>query len=206
MESDSFKFWCPSCGQHIAVTRAAAGVHATCPACGSPLIVPEPPGLPGEGEMGVVRGPAAYGVHGLRIPPPRPPASRKLALGLAMVTAAVLVIAALTVLMRSGGKIGRTPFQPVNPHCVLHVAVMDSGALLADGKEVDIDGLRGLLAKTKRDNGIVRFYQEHGSERGGSEPAREALKIIDDLFLPVTHARDSDNLDPFLEGPAEAVP
>lgn len=202
MNPDSFKFWCPSCGQHIAVTRSAAGTHANCPACGSPLIVPAPP------NEGTALSGASFdpGAHGLRIPPPRPPASRKLALGLAMVTATVLVIVAISAYLKSGGKIGRTPFQPLNPSCVLHVAVMDSGKLFADGKEVDLDGLRGMLAKTKRDNGLVKFYRQSPSGGDGGKLAREAMAMIDDLVLPVVRANDRDNLDPFLKGPPERAP
>ena len=43
MNSDSFKFECPSCGQRLSVTLDDAGASAECPTCGKPLVVPNPP-------------------------------------------------------------------------------------------------------------------------------------------------------------------
>lgn len=197
MNADSFKFECPSCGQHIAVTMAQVGVRAECPACGGSLVVPEP---------AVASRPPLQGPSGVRIPPPKAPASRSLALGLALVTAGLLVIVAVTAYVRSGGKIGSTPFQQINVDCVLYVAAMDSGQLLANGKEVQLDELRGFLAKTKRGNGIVKFYQEKGSNKEGQPIARKALELVEGMSLPVIYSTKHDNLDPFFNGPADSVP
>lgn len=37
-----FKFSCPNCGQHLAVTSEHVGVRMTCPACSGPFDVPAP--------------------------------------------------------------------------------------------------------------------------------------------------------------------
>ena len=203
MAPDTFKFWCPSCGQHIAANRSDVGVRADCPACGMPLVVPEPAADSAACDCPVADGPCAHGVHhGLRIPAPQPPASNRRAYVVALAIVAILLVVAVAVLMRPGGRFGRTPFHPAHPGCELHVAVLDSGELLADGQRVDFDRLGELLVATKRDNGVVRLYQESGSGRDGGVLAGKVAHLIDQLLLPVTRAGGSENLDPYLKGPA----
>lgn len=206
MAPESFKFWCPSCGQHIAANRSDVGSQADCPACGKALVVPEPPADSGVCDCAAHDGPCAHGVHhGLRLPPPRPAASNRRAHAVALAVAAALLVVGGIILFGSG-KPGRTPFQPAHPGCVLHVAVMDSGKLLADGQEVGLDRLRGLMAATKRENGVVRLYQESPAGRDGGELSRKVNKLLEELFLPVTRASRYENLDPFLKGPEEPAP
>jgi hypothetical protein len=200
MKPGTFKFWCPSCGQHIAVTLADVGTHADCPACGKALVVPDPED---------VEAPCPAPQPAIRPRPKpvmqRPPLSRRLAPALALLTAALLAAVAVVAYIRSGATIGKTEFHRINPDSMLYIAVLDSGRILANGRDSSLHEVQELLAKTKRENGAVRFYQEHRPNKKPPLVASEVLLLITDMDVPIDQSTPKQDMQKFFN-PQEGLP
>ena len=57
LQQDEFKFRCPACAQHFAVSMNLSGESFLCEICAAPLVIPEPAScrIPGEIPAAIVR-------------------------------------------------------------------------------------------------------------------------------------------------------
>ena len=57
LQQDEFKFRCPACSQHFAVSMTSSGESFHCVICAAPLVIPEPAScrIPGEIPAAIVR-------------------------------------------------------------------------------------------------------------------------------------------------------
>ena len=84
--------------------------------------------------------------------------------------------------------------QKLNTEIVLKVSVLQSGKLLANGADIQLDELDARLSQVKSQNGVVWYYREGG--QGEPPPiAMEVVKLVVKQSLPISMSSKPDFSD-----------
>ncbi len=113
-----FKFSCPQCGQNILCDTGYSGVQITCPSCNQAILVPQAPGYAAPPPApSPAAPPASRTMHNTGAPavgqrfaaaqPPLPPAKSNTLRNILVITACIILVAALG----AGGWIGYSKYK-----------------------------------------------------------------------------------------------